>query len=149
MYPVFVIHSSVAYLDYFPFPTTVTRAAMSMAEQASGEQDAESFDLLRSARAGSYGRFVVSFLSTHHTDFQSGCTRLQFHQQWMRAPLPPHPLQLVWSIVLLILVVLSAWDKVKVALICIVLLLMITNFFLFIEICSHFYFFIWELCSAR
>jgi hypothetical protein len=43
--------------------------------------------------AGSSGSTVSSFLRNHQTDFQSGCTSLQFHQQWRNVPLSTHPRQ--------------------------------------------------------
>ena len=41
--------------------------------------------------AGSSRSAVPSFLRNCQTDFQSGCTSLQPHQQWKRVPLSPHP----------------------------------------------------------
>jgi hypothetical protein len=46
--------------------------------------------MLRSGIAGSSGSTMSSFLRNHQTDFQSGCTSLQSHQQWRSVPLFPH-----------------------------------------------------------
>ena len=37
--------------------------------------------------AGTYGRTMSHFRRNHQTDFQSGCTSLQSHQQWRNVPL--------------------------------------------------------------
>jgi hypothetical protein len=47
----------------------------------------------RSGIARSSGSTMSNFLRTHQTDFQSGCTSLQSHQQWSSDPLSPHPRQ--------------------------------------------------------
>jgi hypothetical protein len=47
----------------------------------------------RSGIAGSSGSTMSSFLRKCHTDFQSGCTSLQSHQQWRSVPFSPHPCQ--------------------------------------------------------
>ena len=36
---------------------------------------------------------MLSFVRHCQTVFQSGCTILHFHQQWMRASVAPHPHQ--------------------------------------------------------
>jgi hypothetical protein len=43
--------------------------------------------------AGSSGSTMSNFLRNHQTDFQSGYTSLQSHQQWRSVPLSPHPHQ--------------------------------------------------------
>jgi hypothetical protein len=44
----------------------------------------------RSGIAGSSGSTMYNFLRSRQTDFQSGCTSLQSHQQWRSVPLSPH-----------------------------------------------------------
>jgi hypothetical protein len=44
--------------------------------------------------AGYSGSTMSRFLKNCQTDFQSGCTSLQSHQQWRSVPLSPHPRQL-------------------------------------------------------
>jgi hypothetical protein len=40
---------------------------------------------------GSSSSTMPNFLRNRQTDFQSYCTSLQSHQQWMSVPLSPHP----------------------------------------------------------
>jgi hypothetical protein len=47
----------------------------------------------RSGIVGFSGNTVSNFLRNHQTDFQSGCTSLQSHQQWRSISLSPHPRQ--------------------------------------------------------
>ena len=44
----------------------------------------------RSGISGSSGNTMSNFLENCQTDFSSGCTSLQSHQQW-RSDLSPHP----------------------------------------------------------
>jgi hypothetical protein len=50
-------------------------------------------NLPRRGIAGSSGSTMPNFLRNRQTDFQSGCTSLQSHQQWRSVPLSPHPRQ--------------------------------------------------------
>jgi hypothetical protein len=58
--------------------------------------------------ARSSGSTMSNFLRNRQTDFQSGCTSLQSHQQWRSIPLSPHPCQHLLSHEFLILVILTS-----------------------------------------
>ena len=70
--------------------------------------------------AGSSRSIMSSFLRNHQTDFQSGCTILQSHQQWKSVPLSPYSHQHLLSPEFLILAILTGmrWN-LRVVLICI------------------------------
>jgi hypothetical protein len=63
---------------------------------------------------------MINFLRKHQSDFQSGCTSLQSHQQWRSVTLSPHPRQHLLSHEFLFLVSLTGvrWN-LRVVLICI------------------------------
>jgi hypothetical protein len=74
--------------------------------------------------AGSSGSTMSNLLRKHQTDFQSGCTSLQSHQQWRSVPLSPHPYQHLLSPEFLFLAILNGvrWN-LRVVLICISLMI--------------------------
>jgi hypothetical protein len=61
----------------------------------------------RRSIAGSSNSTMTNFLRIFQTDFQSGCTRLQSHQQWRSVPLSEHPCQHLLSREFLIVAILT------------------------------------------
>jgi hypothetical protein len=84
----------------------------------------------RRSTAGSSGSTMSNFVRNRQTDFQSGCTSLQSHQQWRSVPLYPHPHQHLLSPEFLILSILTGvrWNF-RVALICISLMIRDVKYF--------------------
>jgi hypothetical protein len=77
----------------------------------------------RSDIRGSSGSTMPNFLRNCQTDFQSGCTSLQSHQQWRNVPLSPQPCQHLLSSKFLILAILTGVrSNLRVVLMCISLM---------------------------
>jgi hypothetical protein len=97
---------------------------MNIVEHVSLLQVGTSGYMPRRGIAGSSSSIMSKSLKNHQTDFQSGCTSLQSHQQWRTVPLSPHPHQHLLSPEFLILAILTGvkWNH-RVVLICIFLMI--------------------------
>jgi len=125
MYHIFCVHSSVEeHLGSFQLLVIINKAAMNIVEHASFLLVGTSSGCMpRRGIAGSSGSNMSNFLRNCQTDFQSGCTSLQSHQQWRIVPLSPYPHQHLLSPEFLILAILTGvrWN-LRVLLICISLM---------------------------
>jgi hypothetical protein len=82
------------HLGSFQLLAIINKAAMNIVEHVSLLQVGTSSGYMpRRGIAGSSGSTMSNFLRNRQTDFQSGCTSLQSHQQWRSVPLPPYPHQ--------------------------------------------------------
>lgn len=123
---IFCINSSVeGHLCCFQLLAITNKAAMNIGKYVSYWYGGTSFGFIpRSGISGSSGRAISNSLKNHQIDFQSGCTSLQSHQQWMSVPLSSHFLQHLLSHEFLIFAILIGvrWN-LKVILICISLMI--------------------------
>jgi hypothetical protein len=126
MYHIFCIHSSVqGHLPSFQLLAIINKAAMYIVEHVSLLQvETYSGYMPRKGIAGSSYSTMSNFLRNCQTDFQSGCTSLQSHQQWRSIPLSPHPHQHLVSPDFFILAILTGVRlNLRVAMICISLMI--------------------------
>jgi hypothetical protein len=126
MYHIFCIHSSVEeHLGSFQLLAIINKADMNIVEHVFLLPVGTSSGYMpRRGIAGSSGSTMFNFLRNCQTDFESGCTSLQSHQQWRSVPLFPHPHQHLLSHEFLILAILTGmrWNH-RVVLICISLMI--------------------------
>jgi hypothetical protein len=126
MYHIFCIHSSVeGHLGSFHLLAIINKAAMNIVEHVSFlEVGTSSRYMPRRGIAGSSGSTMSNFLRNRQTDFHSGCTSLQFHQQWRTVLRSPHLCQHLLSPLFLILAILTnVRYNIRVVLICISLMI--------------------------
>ena len=121
MYHIFCIHSSVeGHLGSFQLLAIINKAVMNIVEHVSLlHVGASSGYMPRRGIAASSSSTMSNFLRNSHTDFQSGCTSLQSHQQWRSEPHSPYSYQHLLSPEILILTILTdvRWN-LRVVLIC-------------------------------
>ena len=111
---------------FFQFLAIINRAYMNIVEHVSLlPVGTTSGYIPRKVITGSTGSTMSILLRKHQTDFQSGYTSLQFHQQWRSVPLSPHHGQHLLSPEFFILAILTGvrWN-LRVVLICISLMIM-------------------------
>jgi hypothetical protein len=126
MYHIFCIHSSVeGHLGSFQLLAIINKASMNIVEHVFLLPIGTSSGYIpRRGIAGSSGSTMSNFLGNRQTDFQSGCTSLQSHQQWRSVLLSPHLCQHLLSPEFFILAILTGvrWN-LRVVLICIYLMI--------------------------
>ena len=110
---------------FFPNSGYINKAVVNIVEDVSLLHVETSIGYMpRSAISGSFSKTLPNFLRNRQTDFQSGCTSLQSHQQWRSVPLSQHPCQHLLSPEFLILAIVTdvKWN-LRVILICISLMI--------------------------
>ena len=132
MHQISCIHSSVVgHLGSFQLLSIINKAVMNIVEHVSFlPVGASSGYMPRRGIAGSSSSTMSNFLRNRQTDFQSGCTSLQSHQQRRSVPLSQHLRQHLLSPEFLILAILTCvrW-KLRDVLICISLMIKMLNIF--------------------
>jgi hypothetical protein len=133
MYHLLCIHSSVeGHLCSYQLIPIIKKTAMNIVKLVSLLSVGTFGYMPRRGIVGSSGSTMSNFLRNCQTDFQSGCTSLQSHQQWRNVPLSPHAHQHLLSPEFLILAILTCvrWN-LRVVLIFISLMIKDVELFFF------------------
>jgi hypothetical protein len=140
MYHIFCINSSnEGHLGSFQLLAIINKSVINIEEHIFLLQVGTTSGYMpRRSIAGSSCSSIINFLRNHQTDFQSGCTSFQSHQQWRSVPLSPHNCLLLLSHEFLILAILTGvrWN-LRVVLICISLMIKDFLSFFFQVLLSH------------
>jgi hypothetical protein len=126
MYHIFCIYSSVeGHLGSFQLLAITNMAAMNIVEHVSFFLVGTSSGYIsRRGIVRSFGSTKSNYQRNRQNDFQSGCTSLQFHQQWRSVPLSPNPRQHLLSPEFFIVAILAGVRcNLRVVLICISLMI--------------------------
>ena len=109
MYYIIFTHSSIeGHLGYLQLLAIINMAAINIVKHVSLLYFWASYGYMpRSGIAGSLGNITSKFLSNCQSDFQSGCTSLQSHQQCGRITIPD--LQLYYRAI----VIAWYWNRVR------------------------------------
>lgn len=103
-------------LGWFYFLTFVNRTTMDMVLSKFLQSNRDLWKYSHAWYSWVKCSSVSSFLRTIQTDFHSGCTSLQYRQQWTQALLSPHPCQHLSSFVCLFVWWKSfcvGWDRIS------------------------------------